>query len=138
MTRSHDAGTECPFDWMFTSVTDWGRLLIAAQELRHADGECLDALMEARTEQDRPLSPEDTAKVRSLIQMLKSIDLDPDTIRRLQPDTMQALESTCAGCTERDRCDHELARGTAVENRAEFCPNTPRLNALLGVLSASC
>ncbi len=137
MAQSHNTETECPFDWMFASVTDWGRLLIAAQELRHADEECLDTFLEARAEQDRPLSPENTAKVRSLMQMLKSIDLDPDTIRRLQPDTMQALESTCVGCTERARCDHELARGTAAENRAEFCPNTPRLNALLGVLSAS-
>jgi len=136
MTKPHEQATvEGPFDWLFTSATDWGRLLIAAQEMRHADGECLDALLDARAEGHDPLSPDDVVKVRSLVRMMKGLDLDPDSVRRTEPELMPVLETACVGCTERARCDRELDLGTATANRAEFCPNTPRLNALLAVMA---
>jgi hypothetical protein len=136
MTETHEK-PEGPFDWMFSSAIDWGWLFMVAQELRHADDECLDALIEAQTRGSAPLSPDDAVRARSLARMLKSLDLDADAIHRLQPDLMPALERACIGCTERSRCDRELAQGTTAENRAEFCPNTSRLNALLGITAAA-
>jgi hypothetical protein len=45
------------------------------------DNECLGPLLEARRSGPDPLSPEEAVKVRSLVQMLKSLDLDPGAIR---------------------------------------------------------
>jgi hypothetical protein len=125
------------FGWLFTSLDEWRRLWSVAQELRNIDNECLDTLLEARASGPDPLSPEEAVKVRSLVQMLKSLDLDPEAIRLKQPEVMQKLETACMGCTVRNRCDHELAAGTAALTYPEFCPNTPRLNALLSVQVAA-
>ena len=69
--------------------------------------------------------------------MLRSLDLDPDAIRLAQPETMRRLESACLGCTERSRCDRELAAGTAAVAYPEFCPNASRLTALVAVGAAA-
>jgi hypothetical protein len=101
------------------------------------DNECLDTLLEARTSGPDPLSPEEAGKVRSLVQLLKSLDLDPEAIRLKQPEVMQKLETACIGCTVRSRCDHELAAGTAPITYLEFCPKAPCLNALLSIQAAA-
>jgi hypothetical protein len=126
-----------PLDWLFASMGEWGRLLAVARELRGIDSEWLDTMLEARTRGPDPLSPEGAVKVRSLLQMLTSLDLDPDAIRLTQPETMQVLEAACVGCTQRSRCDHELTGGTAAVTYPEFCPNAPRLKALLSVQAAA-
>ena len=126
-----------PLDWLLTPLDDWCRFLMVAQELRDVDNECLDTLLEARGSGPAPLSPEEAAKVRSVIQMLQSLDLNPEAIRLTQPEVMQKLKRACLGCTERSRCDHELAAGTAAVAYREFCPNAPRLNALLSIRAAA-
>ena len=124
-------------EWLFAPLNEWSRLVSVAQELRSIDDECLDTLLEARASGPDPLSPEEAVKVRSLVQMLKSLDLDPEAIRLKQPEVMQKLETACIGCTERSRCDHALAAGRAATTYPEFCPNTPRLNALLTIRAAA-
>ena len=74
--------------------------------------------------------------MRSHVQMLRSLDLDPDAIRLAQPETMRKLETACVGCMERSRCDRELADGTAALAYPEFCPNASRLTALVAVGAA--
>ena len=126
-----------PFEWLLTSLDEWSRLLLVAQELREVDRECMETMLEARASGPDPLSPEETVKVRSLVHMLRSLDLDPEAIRLKHPEVMQKLETVCSGCTERSRCDHELASGTAAVTYPEFCPNAPRLNALLSIQAAA-
>lgn len=126
-----------PLDWLTASLNEWSRFLSIAQELRDIDRECMETMLEARMAGPDPLPPEEATKVRSLIEMLKSLELDPDVIRLKQPETMRKLEAACIVCTKRDRCDHELAAGTAADAYREFCPNAPRLNALQSVLGAA-
>ena len=115
------------FDGLFIPLDDWGRFLQVAQELRSIDSEFMDTMLEAYASGPAPLSPEQVSKVRSLVQLLKDLDLDPEAIRLKMPDTMHALETTCVGCTQRTRCDGERAAGTVATTYAEFCPNTQRL-----------
>jgi hypothetical protein len=130
MTNSHErSGLDSPFDWLFTSANEWGRMLIAAQELRGSDEDLFDALSHARVSDD-PLTPEEARKVHSLVQLLRSLDLDPEAIRKAQPNTMGKLETTCLGCAERARCDHDLANGSVAATHPEFCPNAERLAVL--------
>src|SRR5829696_10506399 len=81
-----------PFEWLLTSLDEWSRLLLVAQELREVDRECMETMLEARASGPDPLSPEETVKVRSLVQMLRSLDLDPEAIRLKHPEVMQKLE----------------------------------------------
>src|SRR5829696_10308194 len=97
-----------PFEWLLTSLDEWSRLLLVAQELREVDRECMETMLEARASGPDPLSPEKVVKVRSLVQLLKSLDLDPEAIRLNQPEVIQKLETACVGCTERSRTEHEL------------------------------
>ncbi|AWN44326.1 heavy-metal resistance [Methylobacterium durans] len=119
------------FDGLFIPLGDWGHLLDVAQELRSIDSEFMDTMLEAYASGPRALSPYEITKVRSLVQLLKQLDLDPAAICRELPETMHELETTCVGCTQRTRCDHELAAGTAAVTYQRFCPNAQRLMHLV-------
>lgn len=138
MTEPRPEGNhEGPFDWMFTSMTEWGRLLMAAQELRGIDNEHLETLLNECAGTTDPTGVENADKVRNLVMLLRSLDIDPNAIRASAPETMQTLEAACSGCTERSRCDSELAQGTAALTFPEFCPNVQRLNTLASIQSAT-
>ncbi|WP_336491306.1 heavy-metal resistance [Methylobacterium nigriterrae] len=115
------------FDELFIPLGDWVHLLKVAQELRRIDSEFMDTMLEAHASGPRALSPYEITKVRSLVQLLKQLDLDPAAICRELPETMDELEMACIGCTQRTRCDHELAAGTAAVTYQQFCPNAQRL-----------
>jgi len=40
------------------------------------------------------------------------------------------LQRLCVVCSQKGRCEHELAKGTAAEHFHEFCPNAFTLDAL--------
>jgi hypothetical protein len=122
------AGPEGAFDWLFTSATEWGRVLMAARELRSSDAELFEAFS-ARSADD-PSIPEGVREVHGLVQLLRALNIDPEALRAAQPDTVQTLEQACLGCTARARCDHALAAGTIAAEHPEFCPNTSRLAAI--------
>jgi hypothetical protein len=115
------------FDGLFAPLNHWGHLLEVAQELRSIDGEFMDTMLEAYASGPRALSPNEINKVRSLVQLLKQLNLDPEAIRRELPETMHELETACVDCTQRTRCGHELAAGTAAVTYERFCPNAQRL-----------
>jgi hypothetical protein len=110
---------------------------MVAQELRNIDHERMETMLEAHASGPNSLSPEEAVKVRSLVQMLESLDLDPESIGLKQPEVMQKLKTMCIGCTERNRCDHELAASTAAGTYPDFCPNAPHLTALLIIQAAA-
>ncbi|HEX2553952.1 MAG TPA: DUF6455 family protein [Microvirga sp.] len=131
-----DSAPPGPFDWMFASVSEWGRLVLIAQEVRGADGDLVEALLDDRMA-GGSLSRAEAEKVLSLARLLAALDLDAAAIRRTDPASMTALEGACLRCTERARCDRALADGTAAESHPEFCPNAPRLGALASVAAAA-
>lgn len=130
MTASTDRPD--PFDpfGIAASMGEWCCLLKAARELRDIDAEMMATMMEADAPASAPLSSEAAAKVRSVARLMRSLGLDPEAIRRRQPEAMRALEAACLGCTERSRCTRELWSGTAADTYPEFCPNAASLDRL--------
>lgn len=119
-----------PFDPLSVaaSMNEWWCLLKATRELRDADEEMMDTMLEANASGIAPSSPDAAAKVRSLARLMRSLNLDPDVFRRSQPEIMRELDAACLACTERSRCSRELWAGTAADTYAAYCPNTARLD----------
>jgi len=62
-----------------------------------------------------------------LHKMLIALGVDP----KPDPRIMNDLERLCITCSQKKRCEHELANGTAGAHFREFCPNAFTLDALL-------
>jgi len=112
------------------SMNEWCCLLKAARELRDIDREMMETMTEDGTSVPIALSPEGGAKVRSIANLMRSLNLDPDSVRRQQPEAMRKLEAACLSCTERSRCARELWAGMADSTYPQFCPNAQRLDRL--------
>ena len=65
-----------------------------------------------------------------LQKMLLALSVDPRALAEADPAVMRDLQRICVFCNQKDRCQHELANGTAVEHFREFCPNAYTLDAL--------
>ncbi|MGE7157619.1 DUF6455 family protein [Methylorubrum rhodesianum] len=111
------------------SMGEWCCLLKAAQELKDVDEEMITTMLEANasgsaSEADRAV------KIGSIVNLMRSLKLDPDVVRRHDPAAMRELEETCLRCTQRGRCVPELWTGNAAETYPEFCPNKAHLDRL--------
>lgn len=62
-----------------------------------------------------------------LQKMLIALDVDPKPNPRIMGD----LVRLCVTCSEKKRCEHELANGTPGVHFREFCPNAFTLDSLL-------
>ena len=71
----------------------------------------------------------DSAKL--LKRMLIAMHVDPKIIANMDPLVMRELQWLCMTCSNKKRCEHELAKGTATEHFREFCPNAVSLDELL-------
>ena len=71
----------------------------------------------------------DSAKL--LKSMLIALHVDPKIIAGMDPLVMRELNLLCITCSNKKRCQHELAKGTATEHFHEFCPNAVSLAELL-------
>jgi hypothetical protein len=63
--------------------------------------------------------------------MLVALHVDPKVLADLDPLIMRELQWLCITCSNKKRCKHELAKGTATENFRDFCPNAVSLDELL-------
>ena len=62
--------------------------------------------------------------------MLIALRVDPHVLVNTNPAVMCDLQRLCVVCSQKGRCEHELAKGTASEHFREFCPNAFTLDAL--------
>ena len=62
--------------------------------------------------------------------MLVALHVDPKVIADMDPLVMRELKWLCITCSNKKRCEHELAKGTAEEHFREFCPNAVSLDEL--------
>ncbi len=62
--------------------------------------------------------------------MLVALHVDPQALADADPLIRRELQWLCITCSDRKRCAHELAKGTAAEHFREFCPNAVSLEAL--------
>lgn len=65
-----------------------------------------------------------------LPQMLKSLGISEDDLKRTQPMLMRDMQRVCALCHDKARCDRELAAGTAAGHYQGYCPNASSLDTL--------
>jgi hypothetical protein len=65
-----------------------------------------------------------------LQKMLLALSVDPQALAKTDPAVMRDLQRLCIVCSQKARCQHELAEGTAAEHFCEFCPNAYTLDAL--------
>jgi len=66
-----------------------------------------------------------------LLKMLVALRIDLKTLEKSEPYVMRDLQRLCTTCGVKNRCEHELANGTAADRFREFCPNAFTLDALL-------
>ena len=62
--------------------------------------------------------------------MLVALHVDPKVLADMDPLIMRELQWLCITCSNKKRCEHELAKGTATEHFREFCPNAVSLDEL--------
>lgn len=72
-----------------------------------------------------------------LKKMLIALAVDPEALAKSNPAVMRDLQRLCVACSQKGRCQHELAEGTAAEHFREFCPNAFTLDALFGRTASS-
>lgn len=70
----------------------------------------------------------DAAKL--LEKLLIKLDVDPGKLANTNPAIMRDLQRLCVFCGQKERCQHELKKGTAAEHFREYCPNAFTLDAL--------
>lgn len=128
---SDSADKPDPFDpfGIVASMSEWCCLLKTARELKDVDEEMMATMLEANAAGPAP-EPEAAAKVGTIVNLMRSLNLDPNAVRRRDPEAMRELEEACLRCTQRARCARELWADTATKAYPEFCPNAARLDRL--------
>jgi hypothetical protein len=65
-----------------------------------------------------------------LPKMLKALDIDADSVSRMEPMVMRDLQRVCSGCDHKEECSEHLLAGDVPTTYAAFCPNSGTLDAL--------
>jgi hypothetical protein len=65
-----------------------------------------------------------------LQKMLVALKVDAAVLEKASPAVMRDLQRLCITCSNKKRCEHELAEGTAAEHFRDYCPNAFTLDAL--------
>jgi hypothetical protein len=66
-----------------------------------------------------------------LKRMLVALHVEPKIIADIEPLVMREMKWLCITCSNKQRCEDELAKGTATEHFHEFCPNAVSIDELL-------
>jgi hypothetical protein len=80
----------------------------------------------------RGLAAKGPGATHALRKMLLALSVEPDALADNNPAVMRDMQRLCMACSHKDRCQHELAKGTAAKHFREFCPNAYTLEALFG------
>ena len=65
-----------------------------------------------------------------LKKLLVALRVDSEKLAFENPAAMRDLQRLCITCSYKQRCEHELAAGTADKNYRSYCPNSFALDAL--------
>jgi hypothetical protein len=76
------------------------------------------------------LASEGPGTVNLLKSMLVALHVDPRVLADADPFIRQELQWLCLTCSNKKRCEHELATGTATDHFREFCPNAVSIDEL--------
>jgi len=63
-------------------------------------------------------------------EMMKALDIDPDSVDRTNRHFFHDMMAVCAECGAKDECRYDLRHGRAAERYVHYCPNAEQLDAL--------
>ena len=72
-----------------------------------------------------------------LFERMGALDLDPEEVFKIAPETLRDLQRTCTLCESKRRCARDLARDAEMPVWKDYCPNAETLTALNGLPWAS-
>jgi hypothetical protein len=76
------------------------------------------------------LANEGPGTANLLKNMLVALHVDPKVLADTDPFIRRELQWLCLTCSNKKRCEHELAAGTATDHFREFCPNAVSIDEL--------
>jgi hypothetical protein len=121
------------------AIADWVSIYRSAIGSNNESGICEpDEVVRAAKEigvtsnQLNELASKGPGNANLLKNMLVALQVDPKVIADIDPLVMRELKWLCLTCNDKNRCEHELAKGTAREHFHEFCPNAVSLDELIG------
>lgn len=120
-------------DNLISGFAEWLKHRREVNEMRQLDRVEFD-----RIAGDLRISPDDLDELvrhgphaaDELPQMLKALGIDENSLATTQPLLLRDMERVCALCTDKRKCDHDLAAGTAAEHYKEYCLNAPTIDQL--------
>jgi hypothetical protein len=61
---------------------------------------------------------------------LTSLGLNPKGIKRVSPEILERLRSTCTACSHKQRCFDDMMNGFNTPGWEQYCPNAETLSSL--------
>ena len=123
---------------IFDAIADWVKRYRYAVGLREELAHCGPEEV-AHIAHDLGMGPEEFVWLArkgpkaadQLPRLLRALGVDPKALASVDPATMRSMERICIACGHKDRCEHDLAAGTAAQGcYTEYCPNAASINAL--------
>ena len=68
--------------------------------------------------------------VDELPKMLAALGINQDDLTRTEPLVLRDMERVCALCSQKRRCDRDLAAGTSAAHYQEYCANAYTFDCL--------
>lgn len=65
-----------------------------------------------------------------LPKMLKALGIDQNALTRTEPLVLRDMERVCSLCSQKRKCGHDLAAGTAAAHYGEYCGNADTIDGL--------
>jgi hypothetical protein len=124
-------------DFIMGAIADWINKYRSLTALRDEFRRCsADEVMQIAkdlrvpVDELRSIAAKGPGAAALLEKMLMALSVDPEALANFQPATMRDLQRLCVNCSQKKRCQRELAEGTAAENFHSYCPNAFTLDAL--------
>jgi hypothetical protein len=75
-----------------------------------------------------------TGALNLLLMRMEALQLEPDEVRRIEPDAFSHLAEACAHVASKGSCKQDLASlGTAAHGWEYYCPNVGTLSAMVAL-----
>ncbi len=122
---------------IFHAIADWVKRYRQAIGLRRELADCGPEEV-AAIARDIGVSPQELEYFASkgphaadeLPKLLRALGVDPQKLTAGGRTTLRELQRICITCAHKNRCQHELAAGTAASHYHEYCPNAMSIDEL--------
>jgi len=132
--RSPHPGTAAIFEAIANWVAKYRAAIGLREELAHCGAEEVGRIANdigLTSEEFVSLASKGTQAADQLPRLLRELGVDPEEFASIDPGTMRGLERICITCGHKNKCERDLAAGTAAQGSyIDYCPNAKSLNAI--------